>query len=176
MSSFVGGLLHPLGVPAHVLALLALALLIGQQRAARLLVPVAAFAAGLAAGLAALAFGAGQTSAANLLLAAAALSGLLVALARPLPVPAGAPLAAVVGITLGLDSPPQAISISAATMMLIGTGVGATIALAIVVLCARYAAGAQHIAPHTGVRILGSWAAASALLVLALRFARGQLF
>ena len=176
MSSFLGGLLHPLAVPAHVLALLALGLLIGQQRAARLLVPVAAFAAGLAAGLAALAFGAGQTSAANLLLAAAALSGLLVALARPLPVPAGAPLAAVVGIALGLDSPPQAISILAATVMLIGTGVGATIALAIVVLCARYAAGAQHIAPRTGVRILGSWAAASALLVLALRFVRGQLF
>jgi urease accessory protein len=176
MSAFVGGLLHPLAVPAHVLALLALGLLIGQQRAARLLVPLAAFAAGLAAGLAALAFGVGQTAAATVLLAAAALSGLLVALARPVPVLAGAPLAAVVGIALGLESPPKVISISAATTMLIGTGVGATIALAVVVLCARYLAGARHIAAHTGARILGSWVAASALLVLALRLARGQLF
>jgi urease accessory protein len=176
MSAFVGGLLHPLAVPAHVLALLALGLLIGQQRAARLVVPLAAFAAGLAAGLAALAFGVGQTSAPNLLLAAAAFTGLLVALARPLPALAGAPLAAIVGIALGLDSPPNVISISAATTMLIGTGVGATIALAIVALCARSAANARHIASRTGVRILGSWTAASAVLVLALRLARGQLF
>jgi hydrogenase/urease accessory protein HupE len=176
MSAFVGGLLHPLAVPAHALALLALGLLIGQQRAARLVVPVAAFATGLAAGLAALAFGVGQTSAANVLLVAAAVSGLLVALARPLPVLAGAPLAAIVGVAAGLDSPPNVISISAATMMLIGTGVGATVAFVVVVLCARHAADARHIAPRTGVRILGSWAAASAVLVLALRFARGQLF
>ena len=137
----------------------------------------AAFAAGLAAGLAALAFGGGQTSAANLLLAAAALSGLLVALARPLPVPAGAPLAAVVGIALGLDLPPQAISISAATVMLIGTGIGASHRA-----CDRRAL--RTLSPRarrTSARAPGcaSWArgsAASALLVLALRFARGQLF
>jgi hypothetical protein len=60
--------------------------------------------------------------------------------------------------------------------MLIGTGVGATIAFVVVVLCARYLAAVQHIALRTGLRILGSWVAASALLVLALRFARGQLF
>jgi urease accessory protein len=176
MSSLVGGLLHPLAVPAHALALLALGLLIGQQRAARLVVPVAAFATGLAAGLAALAFGVGQTSASNVLLVAAVLSGLLVAFARPLPALAGAPLATIVGIALGLDSPPSVISISAATVMLIGTGVGATIAFVVVVLCARYLAAVRHIALRTGLRILGSWVAASALLVLALRFARGQLF
>jgi urease accessory protein len=177
MSAFVGGLLHPLAVPAHAMALLALGLLIGQQRFTRsLALPPMAFAAGLAAGLAAIAFAVGQTSAANVLLATAALSGLLVALARPLPVFVCVPLAAVVGVALGADSPPDVISISAATVMLIGTGVGACIALAIIVFCVRYVAYAPQIGPRTGVRILGSWVAASAMLVLALRFARGQLF
>ena len=159
------------------MALLALGLLIGQQRFTRsLALAPMAFAAGLAAGLAAIAFAVGQTSAANVLLTTAALSGLMVALARPLPVFVCVALAAVVGVALGADSPPDVISISAATVMLVGTGVGACIALASIVLCVRYLARAPQIGPRTGVRILGSWVAASAVLVLALRFARGQLF
>ena len=95
MSGLIGGLLHPLALPAHILALLALGLLIGQQRGR--LVPLAAFFAGLLAGLSALAFAVATTSAANVLLAATAVSGLLVALARPLPVFVSAPLAAIAG-------------------------------------------------------------------------------
>jgi hydrogenase/urease accessory protein HupE len=171
MSSFLGGLLHPLAVPAHALALLALGLLIGQQ--GDRLMPQAAFVAGLVAGLIALALAVGATSAADVLLADAALTGLLVALGRPLPTFVSAPLAATAGIALGLDSPPEVISISAATVMLIGTGLGASLALAIV------AAGASRLTrawQRIGTRILGSWIAASAILVLALRYAREQLF
>jgi hydrogenase/urease accessory protein HupE len=170
MTGLIGGLLHPLAVPAHVLALLAIGLLIGQQRGR--LVPLAAFFGGLAAGLAALAFAVATTSAANVLLAAAAVSGLLVALARPLPAFVSGPLAAIAGIALGLDSPPSAIAITAAVAMLIGTGIGAGLAVAIV------AAGASCLSrpwQQIGVRILGSWTAASAIMVLALRFVRGQL-
>jgi hypothetical protein len=54
--------------------------------------------------------------------------------------------------------------------MLVGTGLGACFALAVVVVCtSRLTREWQRI----GVRILGSWMAASAILVLALRFARG---
>jgi urease accessory protein len=173
MSAVVGGLLHPLLVSAHALALLALGLLIGQQDAGRRLIPWLSFTAGTAAGLAAIAFAVRQTSAFDVLLAVTALSAGLVALARPLPVVLCAALAAVVGIALGLDSPPQAISLARASAMLIGSGLGACLLLAAVT------AGTLHCTrewQRIGVRILGSWIAASAILVLALRFARGQLF
>jgi hypothetical protein len=65
---------------------------------------------------------------------------------------------------------------TAATTMLVGTGLGAMLTLIIIVLCARRLVCLPQIAPRTGMRIVGSWVAASALLVLALRFARGQLF
>ena len=169
MSGLIGGLLHPLALPAHILALLALGLLIGQQRGH--LVPLAAFFAGLLAGLSALAFAVATTSAANVLLATTAVSGLLVALAHPLPAFVSAPIAAIAGIALGLDSPPDAIVIAAAVAMLIGTGIGAGLTVTIV------AAGTSCLGrawQRIGVRILGSWIAASAILVLALRFVRGQ--
>ncbi len=171
MTSFLGGLLHPLAVPAHALALLALGLLIGQQRAR--FAPFAAFVAGLGAGLAALAFAVGATSAADVLLAGAALAGLLVALARPLPTLVSALVAVIAGLALALDSPPEVTSLAAATVMLIGTGLGACLALAIVVVGASYVTRDWQ---RIGIRIVGSWIAASAILVLALRFARGQLF
>ena len=171
MIDFLGGMAHPLMLPAHVLALLAIGLLIGQQRGR--LVPLVAFVAGLVAGLAAIALAIGPTSAADLLLGLTAVTGLLLALAHPLPVPVTAPLAAAVGVAFGLDSPPEVISLPAATAVLIGTGVGASLALAIVVFaCGHLTAAWQRIA----LRIAGSWTAASALLVLALRFAREQLF
>jgi hypothetical protein len=85
-------------------------------------------------------------------------------------------LAAVAGMALGLDSPPEAISIAVATTMLIGTALGASLALALVVAGASYVGAQKWAAPRIGMRVLGSWIAASALLVLALRFARGQLF
>jgi len=171
MTSFLGGLLHPLALPAHALALLALGLLIAQQSARLLL--LAAFVAGLIAGLVALAFAVAATSAGDILLATAALAGLLVALARPLPMPVSAPLAAIAGVALGLDSPPEVIILSAATVMLIGTGVGACLAVAIVAVGASYLTRDWQ---RIGIRILGSWIAASAILVLALRFARGLMF
>jgi urease accessory protein len=131
----------------------------------------------LAARLTAIALAVGETPAADVLLAAAVLTGALVALARPLPALACALLAAVTGAALGLDSPPEAISLALGTITLIGTGLGATIALMVVAAAAGYLVRVpEHVWLRTGVRVLGSWMAASALLVLALRLARGQLF
>jgi hypothetical protein len=54
-------------------------------------------------------------------------------------------------------------------VMLIGTGLGALIGLGVVTeVAARMARDWQRI----GVRVLGSWTAASALLAIAVRFAR----
>jgi urease accessory protein len=171
MSAFLTGLLSPLTLPAHVIALLALSLLIGQQRAR--LVSAAAFVLGLAAGLFAIARAVSETPALDILLVVTIVAGGLVALARPLPAIIPAAIAAVAGLALGLDSPPDAITLAAATATLVGTGLSACLA---VVLLAALASLLTRAWQRIGLRIVGSWIAASAMLVLALRFARGLMF
>jgi urease accessory protein len=163
------GLLHPVLTPTHGLALLGLGLLIGQQPTNKRLLPLMLFVLALAAGLLALALAVGETAAGAVLLAAVAISGVLVAAAFRLPLLILGPLAAAMGAAIGLDSPPEVIPFQEAVAMLIGTGLGASIALGLVVEGAsRMARDWQQI----GVRVLGSWTAASALLAIAVRFAR----
>jgi urease accessory protein len=168
VGGFYGGLLHPLLTPTHGLGLLGLGLLIGQQPASNRLLPLLLFALGLGGGLLALAFAVGETQAGAVLLAGVALSGALVAASFRLPVWVLGPLAATMGAAIGLDSPPDVISIEEAIVILNGTGIGALIALGLVVEgAARMARDWQRI----GVRVLGSWTAASALLAIAVRVA-----
>jgi urease accessory protein len=146
-----------------------LGLLIGQQPADQRRLPQLLFVLALAGGLAALALAVGETPAGDVLLVAVALSGALVAAPFRLPLLVLGPLAFVIGAAIGLDSPPEVISVQEGAVMLIGTGLGATIGLALVVeVAARMARDWQRI----GVRVLGSWTAASALLAIAVRFAR----
>jgi urease accessory protein len=174
MSALISGLLHPLLVLTHLMALLALGLLIGQQESGRRrLIPLMSFVTGLVAGLAAIAFATRTNSASDVLLAAAGSSAGLVALARPLPATVCAALAAVTAVALGLDSPPQALSLARAWATLIGTGIGSCMVLVMIVAAT---ASCSREWQRIGMRVLGSWIAASATLVLALRFARGQLF
>ena len=169
LGGFYGGLLHPVLTPTHGLALLGLGLLIGQQPADQRLLPQMLFASALAAALLALAFAVGETQAGAVLLAGVALSGVLVAAAFRLPILVLGPLAAAIGAAIGLDSPPDVVSFQEAIVMLIGTGLGASIALGLVVEGASRVAGDWQL---IGVRVLGSWTAASALLAIAVRFAR----
>ena len=169
LGGFYGGLLHPVRTPTHGLALLGLGLLLGQQPADRRRLPQLLFGLALAGGLLGLALAVGETPAGDVLLVGAALSGALVAAAFRLPRLVLGPLALATGAAIGLDSPPEVISVQEGVVMLIGTGLGATLALALVVTAAaRMARDWQRIA----VRVLGSWTAASALLALAVRFAR----
>jgi urease accessory protein len=169
LGGFYGGLLHPVLTPTHALALLGLGLLIGQQPAERRRLPQLLFTLALAGGLLALALAVGETPAGAVLLVGVALSGALVAAAFRLPLLVLGPLALALGAAIGLDSPPEVISFQEGVVMLIGTGLGATIGLGLVVeAAARMARDWQLI----GVRVLGSWTAASALLAIAVRFAR----
>jgi hydrogenase/urease accessory protein HupE len=171
MSALVEGLLNPLTVPAHALAVLALGLLIGRQPPGwRQVTATAAFAAGLIAGVAAIVLATRQDAAGDALLAATAAAAALVALAKQLPNWTCAALALAIGLALALDSPPQAISIAVATVTLAGTVLGACLALAII---AAVAGRLRRPWQRIGMRIVGSWVAASAILVLALHFARG---
>jgi urease accessory protein len=167
VSGFAGGLLHPILVPSHGLSLLALGLYLGQQRGHR--VALAIFASTLIAGLAALAFAVGETPAENVLLANTAVLGILLAGAWALPSPLGWLMAAIAGGALSLDSPPDATTLDEGNLMLLGTAVGACAGLAAVTLGTRLAKDTWNM---LGVRVLGSWIAASAILVLALALAR----
>jgi hypothetical protein len=75
--------------------------------------------------------------------------------------------AVVVGCAVGLDSPPDAISLREAVWTLIGTGCGSVAALALMT-------GAAALIRRAGwaiaLRVAGSWLAAIAVLVLALRW------
>jgi urease accessory protein len=168
ITGFTGGLLHPLFVPAHALALLGLGLLIAQQDhwASAVLV---SFVAVLAAGLGVMTLGVVPRFANETAIVLAGVMGLLVAIARPMPKIAGCLLAAAAAFTIALDSPPEVLSVNEANIMLLGTGIGATFVPLLVAAClSRFTGGWARIA----TRILGSWIAASAILVLALRLAR----
>ena len=167
MTPFAAGLLHPLIVPAHLLAIAALALLIGQQGWGRSF--YITYVITVLSGLAAIAMAFVPTFAEETLLAFAAITGLLVALARSLPQSLGLPLAAAIGLSLALDSPPESVTLKDANLTLLGTVLGAAVLLLAVLQ------GTTRLSHHwqrIGARIVGSWIAASAILVLALRLVR----
>jgi urease accessory protein len=165
---FWGGVLHPVFVTDHVVGILALGLLIGGQERWGLL-PLTVYVVALAAGLVAMTTGIVPRFANEAVLGTAVVGGLLVALARPLPQALGAVLAVALGLAIALDSPPEVLSVSEANLMLIGTGIGAAAFLIVVALATRQA---QARWAKIGLRILGSWIAAAAILALALRLAR----
>jgi len=166
MNGFAGGIALALA-PAHVVALIGPALVAARLGSRQRATVVAAFTAGLAAGLGVLAAGLGETPAADVLMVAAALCGLAAAAAFPLPPAVTAALAFVVGVAGGLDSPPHAIALREAVLSLIGTACSGIAAFAVLV-----AATAPLVRIWQGVvlRVAGSWIAAIAILVLALRW------
>lgn len=164
----LAGLSHPFAVPEHVLALVAIGLLVGQQPEGRGAL-AATFAAGLVAGLTAIALAAGPSHANEVLIVGAAVGGLAVALARPLPPLLGWPLAAVTGAAIGLDSPPEVVDLRVATAMLVGIGLTA---LVLPMVIAAAVGWLERDWQRVGVRVAGSWEAAAAIMVLALRLAQ----
>ena len=167
VKGFVQGVGGPVVTAAHVLGLLGLGLAFARQP--KSVLPFGMFALALAAGLGALAVAVGATPARNVVLVCAALSGISVASAITLPPFAVGLLAAAMGLALGLDSPPETISIAVGNAMLAGTWVGACLLLAAVTTVAMRLAGTWQ---QIGLRVLGSWIAASAILSLALRVLR----
>ena len=168
LTGFSGGLLHPMFVIEHVIAILALGLLMGSQERWRWLPPIA-FALGIAAGITVMISGVVPLYANETILGIALVASLLVALAWPLSVRIGMALAAVLGIAIALDSPPDVLSVSEANRMLAGTAVGATVFLLAIWQAARQA---RPVWARIAVRAAGSWIAAAAMMALALRFWR----
>jgi hypothetical protein len=170
LTAGIDGALRPLATPAHVIALMGLALVAGSNNRNTLSAGgaiIAAFALGLAFGLAALGWGAGETPAVDALLAGATLCGLLAASAITAPVALASPLAFLSGVAVGLDSPPDAIRLGDAVAMLVGTACGGVAALALMASAASGVARWRH---GIALRVAGSWIAAIAILALAARW------
>jgi len=155
-------------VPTHLLAVVALGLLVGQQ-AIRLVIPIATLAAGLGVGSLIVASAVRENPAALALLVFAVVAAGLTVMARPLPSWAAAGLALAIGAALALNAPPQEFTIHAAIVSQLGFALAAILAFALVTLVAAQARVPWQ---RIGVRIVASWIAASAILVLALRLAR----
>ena len=161
----VGGVLHALLIPEHGLSLLALGLALGQWEQSARRAGIMIFAVALACGLIAAAFAFAEALAADVLLAATGILGLLV-VTMWTPTYLVWPLAAIAGLTIGLDSRPEVASNEEAIRMLLGSGLGAAVSLTIVAeVSFLLRSNAQPIV----ARVMGSWITAIAILVLSLR-------
>jgi urease accessory protein len=169
LGSFQGGLLHPFLTPAHALALVALGLSISQRQRRHRNALVMLFAIALFGALGAIMAAFVFTDGTNLLLVTAILTGLLTASARPLRFWVMALLLLAVAVGTVFDSVPQEIRPEPTLISLAGTIIGAWL---IVTAIGTSVAEPRREWMRIGIRILGSWSAASALLVLALRLTR----
>ena len=176
VNDFYAGALHPFVSPAHLIALLALGLAIGQRAQGegagdgamgRAKAPLLALLLALPIGLATHRL-AGDPANDHVLLVLAAGLGLAVAARRALPQVALVLLAAVCAIVVGWGSGPGAIDGRARWMILAGTGAAALLLVSYVAIMTSVAARPWL---RIAVRVVGSWLAAAALLVLALGFA-----
>jgi urease accessory protein len=165
IGSFYGGMLHPLVVPAHVLLLVGLGLLLGQNGMRHAEAALPAFGLGLLLGLSSAALRFAEPLPAPILLAGAAAGGLLLAASLPLPRALTAVAAVAVGFLLGMDSAPDAQAPGERAMALAGVGLTAILLVIYLVGIAEYCRRPWQ---RIGIRILGSWIAAIAILSLAL--------
>lgn len=164
VGAFWNGVLHPLLVPLHLLALVGAGIAMGQNapQASRVALPLLAAAL---AGAIALAPSSGTQPAA--LLAVGVATGLLAALGHGA-VAVVATLAAAAGLAVGLDTAPVDGASGGSGLGAAGTLVGCLI---IVVLTGGLAAAMAAPWQRIAVRTAGSWIAAASLIALALAVA-----
>jgi hypothetical protein len=160
-----GGVLHAVLIPEHGMSLVALGLVMGRQDRSARRSGEFIFLAALFLGLIAVTLKVEQTLATDVLIAAIGILGLLIAAAWTPPF-LGWLLACIAGAALALDSVPEVASRSEEIRMLIGSGIGAALALAVV---AEGSVRLDGNVPRIAMRVLGSWMAAIAMLVVALR-------
>ena len=163
VGNFYNGLLHPVLVAAQLLSLIVVGLLFGQQGRKSIRLTLPAFLVALIIGLGIVAFDV-TFNAEITLLVISVIIGILVALALHLPQPMNLFLAIALGIILGLDSPQEELWGVSKFYALVGTFLGAMLCIAFTTSLALFLNRSWQ---RILVRILGSWGAASAFMVLA---------
>lgn len=176
LNNFYNGVLHPALVPAHAMLLVAFGLFLGQgwgKSGWKPLFPaLMSFLAAVVVGLIAAWF-AEDGAAEAYVLATALLVGVVVAVAPSLPKVVYFVAAVIAGFVLGLDSAQGELIGKEKFVALFGSGVG-------IYFLSLYPIGLaetlQRVEWHRiAVRVVGSWVAASALLVLTLSMSGGSL-
>lgn len=167
IGNFYNGLLHPVLVPAHLLLLVAVGLFLGQQGPKAIPPALGLFAFATVAGLTAAWFSVANETEAFILVLSAVI-GLLIAIAPKVALLWSGVVALLAGFLLGIDSAQEELSSKDKLVTLFGSGV------AIYMLALYPMALADYLNEKAwqkiGIRIVGSWVAASSLLVLALSF------
>ena len=165
IDSFYNGLLHPLFVPAHLLLILGMGLFFGQKGTRETRFALAGYFAATAIGLGLAWFAVGG-NVESYLLAGAALIGLLIAFDTPVARSMSFVIATFAGLFLGMDSTQEELFGKERLLSLFGSGIGIYFLLFYPMALAEHFNKKQW--HRIGVRVLGSWISASALLVLAL--------
>lgn len=165
---FMKGLYHPMMVPAHMIALFAFGLLLGQQgwRTVRVVLP--AFVVVLIASLVMTRYQSAGWNAELVLLPLAAVTGLLIIFKWNLAVAIPLIIASVAAVVIGMDSAvPRIPGLQSAKIYshLAGSGVFASIALLFMSLIAL---ALRRVLDGVILRILGAWSTAGAVLVVTL--------
>lgn len=165
INNFYNGLIHPVLVPSHLLLLIAMGLFFGQQGPKENQKALVVFLIATIVGLIVAWFSIGVDMEMFLLSGSAAI-GLLVAISPAAGLFWCSIIVALVGLSVGMDSAQETLSGKEKFLSLFGSGVG------IYLLFLYPMAFADYFNKKTwqkiGVRVVGSWVAASSLLVLAL--------
>lgn len=166
IGEFYGGMLHPLLVLPHVLALTVFGLMLGQSGIQSMRFAYPPYMLALAIGLFFAGFEAQPTLPfEEILLLLAMLCGFAVAAQRPPPAIALAVFGGVLALLIGMDSGVSDMDRRETFAALLGSWLGAVLLLILVAGVAEMAQGAWQ---RVALRVVGSWTAASAVLVLAL--------
>lgn len=165
LNDLYNGLLHPVVVPAHLLLVAAAGLFLGKHGSKVVPPSFLLFCLFTFGGLVATIFFTGGVGEQYLLGVAAAI-GLLIAANLRIPFFLCLIFAALTGFLLGLDSTQTVLVGNAKFFSLLGSGLGLCFLFLYPLVFADYFGDRNW--QKIGVRIVGSWVAASSILVLAL--------
>ena len=165
LNDLYNGLLHPVVVPAHLLLVAAAGLFLGKHGSRVVPPSFLLFCLFTFSGLVATIFYTGGIGE-RYLLGVAAVIGLLIAANLRIPFLLCLIVAALIGFLLGLDSTQTVLVGKAKFFSLLGSGLGLCFLFLYPLAFADYFGDRSW--QKIGVRIVGSWVAASSILVLAL--------
>jgi len=165
IGNFYNGLLHPVLVPAHLLLLLGVGLFWGQQAPRKIERVLGAFALATLLGLTAAWFSIG-TGMETFVLMLSASVGLLIAIRPKTGLLWCSVIALLAGFFLGSDSAQDELSGKDKLLTLFGNAVALYLLPLYAMALADYFSKKEW--QKIGIRVIGSWIAASSLLVLAL--------
>lgn len=168
---FIQGLSHPLMVPAQLILTFSLGLLIGQQGWKHFRVVLPLFAIALAGALVMTRYQTASWNSESILLPLAAITGLLVIFRLQLSVLITLTVALAAAIVIGMDSAvPMIPGLQARKIYANLAGSGVSV-FGILLLVSMIAWALRNVIQGIVLRVLGAWATAGAVLVLALLLA-----